>query len=49
MDQGRDQVVLSFAQSSILMVKQQGLEFAPHIQSKAQTATYASIKDAIIQ
>ena len=31
------------------MVKQQYLKFAPHVQSKAQTATYASVKDAIAQ
>ena len=31
------------------MVKQQDLKFAPHVQSKAQTATYASVKDAIVQ
>ena len=37
------------SRSSIPMVKQQDLKFAPHVQSKAQTATYASVKDAIVQ
>ena len=31
------------------MVKQSDLKFAPHVQGKGQTATYATVKEAIIQ
>ena len=31
------------------IVKQLDLKFAPHIQGKPQTATYATVKDAVIQ
>jgi len=31
------------------MVKQLDLKFTPHVQGKPQVATYATVKDAVIQ